>query len=136
MLEMGGSDYAFKKLKRWRAEGPTSRNRKMAQFLIGHGDLSTSWSRALSEQALLLIDLALEWIDFAMWEEVLKKTTTEGFTTQPGLGVLARAWGVFTFDRTKHMLVYSVLVSSLYLLLTFPVVQCALQNREGNSQSI
>jgi len=37
MLEMGGSDYTFQKLKRWRAERPTERNRKMGQFIIGHG---------------------------------------------------------------------------------------------------
>jgi len=111
MLDMGGSEYAFKKLKRWRGEGPTDRNRKMARFLVDRGDLSaSSWSRALSDRASLLIDLALEWNDFAMWEKVLKKTTTESFTTQPGLGLLIQAWGVFTFDSTKHMLVHSTLV--------------------------
>ena len=70
-----------------------------------------------------------------MWEEALKKTTTKGFTTRPGLGVLVRAWGVFTFDRTKHTLVYSVLVSSPYPLLTFPVVQCCGVEKAIHSQS-
>jgi len=122
MLEMGGSDYAFQKLKRWRAEGPTERNRRMAQYLISHGYLGSTWSRALSELELLLIDLALEWNDYAMWEGVSKRVTIEGFTTQSGLGVLVRAWGVFTFDRTKRLLVHPVLLSGPYPLLTFSVV--------------
>jgi len=116
MLEMGGSDYAFQKLKRWRAEGPTERKRKVVQFLIGPGYLGTYRPDMSSEEALLLIDLALDWKDFAMWEEVLKKTTIGWFTTQSGLGVLVRAWDVFTFDRTKHMSVHFVLGSNPYFI--------------------
>ena len=92
---MGGADYAFKKLKRWKAEGPTERNRKTVQFVINHGSLS-------SQQSLLLIDLALEWGDFTMWQEVLDKDLIK-----LSLNTLIRAWGIFTFDRTKNMLVQS-----------------------------
>ena len=115
MLAMGGPNYAFKKLKRWMGEGPTERNKKAAWYLVNHGDLSTtSWSRAFSDHALLLIDLALEWIDLSLWEKVIKKTTAEGFTTEAGLDLLVQAWGVFTFDRTKHMLVHSIFVPMLH----------------------
>jgi len=109
LLEMGGADYAFKKLKRWRAEGPTERNRKMARFLVNHGNLSGGRSSTLPEHSLLLIDLALEWADFAMWQEVLKKSIREGQAPKLSLDTLIWAWGVFTFDRTKDMLVQSIL---------------------------
>jgi len=121
MLGMGGTDYAFKKLKRWRAEGPTERTRKMARYLVDREYLSTSWSHDLTDRGSVLIDLALEWNDFAMWEAVLNKTSSGRLTTQSGLDILARAWGVFTFDRTKHLLVHSVLVSVPYSILTFSV---------------
>ena len=101
-LRIGGPNYAFKKLERWKAEGPTERNRKMARFLIDRGYLSDCW-QALSEQGSLLIDLALEWGDFTMWEEVLRKGASRGHPARLGLDLLVRAWGVFTFDRIKPM---------------------------------
>ncbi|KAF9648913.1 hypothetical protein BDM02DRAFT_3128680 [Thelephora ganbajun] len=103
-LEMGGAEYAFKKLRRWKAEGPTERNRQMARFLLSHGSLSASWSHALSEEVLLLIDLALEWGDFTMWQEILKESAGDGYTLYLSMDVLIRAWGVFTFDRIKHII--------------------------------
>ena len=116
---MGGVEYALKKLRRWKGQGPTERNRKMAQFLIKHGSLSSGWSHALSEHSALLIDLALEWGDFAMWEEVLKKSTKEGHAPQLGLNELIRAWDIFMFDRIKNMLVHSLpcLISPAYVSL-------------------
>ena len=81
----------------------------MARFLIEHGYLGSSLPYGPSKHALLLASLAVEWNDLAMWEEVLKKTTAEGFTTQPGMDLLVQAWSTFTFDRTKHTLVYPVL---------------------------
>jgi len=81
----------------------------MSRFLIKHGSLGSDWSHALSEHSTLLIDLALEWGNFAMWEEVLKKSTREGLTPQLSLNELIQAWDVFTFDRTKNMLVHSIL---------------------------
>jgi len=107
-LEMGGSDYAFKKLKRWKAEGPTERNRNMARFLLNHGSISTPWSHVLPEQASLLIDLALEWSDFSIWQAVLERASDRQIL-QLDADILIRGWGVFTFDRTKHMLVHFTL---------------------------
>ena len=49
--------------------------------------------------ASLLIDLSLEWNDFAMWEEILKKSGEH--TTKHGLDALARSWGVFALDGVK-----------------------------------
>jgi len=116
LLDMGGATYALKKLRRWKGEGPTERNRKMARFLINHGSLSSSWSHTLSEHSGLLIDLALEWGDPAMWEEVLEKSTREGHVLLLGLDELIRALNVFTFDRTKNMLVHSTLAPIPHLL--------------------
>ena len=113
ILDMGGADYAFKKLRRWKAERPTERNRRMAQFLIDHGDLDPS-----TEESSLVIDLALEWGDFAMWQEVLDKGLSEEYEPQLMSDILIRAWGIFTFDRTKKTLVQSTL--ALFSLLTSP----------------
>ena len=74
----------------------------MAQFLIDHGDLDPS-----TEESSLVIDLALEWGDFAMWQEVLDKGLSEEYEPQLMSDILIRAWGIFTFDRTKNMLVQS-----------------------------
>ena len=102
-LDMGGANYALTKLKRWQAEGPTKRNIEMAQFLANRVYLSSSWETRLPEQVSLLIDLALEWDDFTMWEEVLKKSGGGKYKVEFNLDTLIRAWGVFTFDRTKKM---------------------------------
>ena len=119
LLDMGGADYAFKKLKRWRAEGPTERTRKMAQFLIGY--LAPGWSSKLSERSLLLVDLALGWADFTMWQETLKKSVKEGHAPHLDTDTLIRACGVFTFDRTQDMLVQSTLAPIPYFpCLRFP----------------
>ena len=111
LLDMGGAEYALKKLRRWKGEGQTERKRKMARFLINHGSLSSGdWSYKLSEHSRLLIDLALEWDDSAMWEEVLEKSTREGHALRFGLeGELVRALNVFTFDRIENVLVHSTL---------------------------
>jgi len=98
-------------LKRWRAEGPTERNRQMAQFILSHGSVITRWSHALTEQGSLLIDLALEWSDFSMWQAVLERAS-DGYTPQLNVDLLIRGWGVFTFDRTKNMSVHSTLTLS------------------------
>jgi hypothetical protein len=102
-LDMGGADYAFERLKRWQAEGPTERNRKFAQALADCVYLSSKWETGLPRKVSLLIDLALEWDDFTMWEEVLKKSGGGKYKVEFSLDTLIRAWGVFTFDRTKNM---------------------------------
>ena len=89
----------------------------MIRFLI---NLSSGWPYAFSNHSTLLIDLALEWGDFAMWEEVLNKTTTEGHAPRLGLDELIRALNVFTFDRTKNMLVHSTLAPIPHLSLLMP----------------
>lgn len=128
-LDIGGDDYAFKKLKRWKAEGPTERNKKMAQFLLNHRASDPYWSHGLHPHLLLLIELALEWNYSAIWEEVLKKSVREGRTPEISLDMLIRGWELFTFDRTKSMLVYSIFASISVTLLTFPLIRCALQNQ-------
>ena len=121
LLSMGGVEYALKKLRRWRGEGPTERNRKMSRFLIKHGSFGSDRSHALMEHPTLLINLALEWGDFAMWEEVLNKSTGKGDTPKLSLNELIQAWDVFTFDRTKNMLVHSIPVPMpLFSCLRFP----------------
>jgi hypothetical protein len=97
LLEMGGEDYALKKLQRWKAEGPTKRNTQMARFLLNEGYSDSHWSP--------LIDLALKWGDFAMWQEILKKSTRSRGAPNLSSDVLIRAWSTFTFDRTKNMFV-------------------------------
>ena len=130
LLDMGGADYAFKKLKRWRAEGPTERTRKMARFLIGY--LAPSWSSQPEERLLLLVDLALEWADFTMWQEVLKKSVKEGHAPQLGTDTLVRAWGVFTFDRTQDMLVQSTLAPMpCFPHSRFPPSSCLAESRKS-----
>ena len=104
-LEIGGTNYALKKLQRWRAEGPTERNKQMARFILNHGRLG--WSRTLAEEASLLIDLALEWGDFSTWKAVLKKSAEGGKVPQLSSDVFVRAWGAFTFDRIKSTFVRS-----------------------------
>ena len=117
MLGRGGPDYAFTKLRRWRAEGPTDRNRETARFILSRGRLGAPWSHTLSNGALLPIDLALEWGDLAMWEQVLDKSKSGGNTPQLGLDLLVRAWDVFTFDRVKHTSVHSVLLRVSYSII-------------------
>ena len=103
--------YALRKLKRWMVEGPTERNRKMAQFILTKGHLGPSYGGgrrgAVPEHTLLLIDLAVEWNDLAMWAGVLKKSG--GFANPQLLGSapLLRAWSAFPFNATRPMLVPS-----------------------------
>ena len=113
ILSVGGAEYAFEKLKRWKAEGPTQRNRDVVRFLIGYGHLSPG-------RASMLINLALEWGDFAIWE-MIQRSASGGHTPQLSSDVAIRAWGAFTFDRTRRALVCSVLAPMLSL--TFLVVQ-------------
>ena len=111
-LEIGGTNYALKKLQRWRAEGPTERNKQMARFILNHGHLGLGWSHTLTEEASLLIDLALEWGDFSIWKAVLKKSAGNGNVPQLSSDVLVRAWGAFTFDRIKSTFVRSTCADS------------------------
>ncbi|KAF9646265.1 hypothetical protein BDM02DRAFT_3271099 [Thelephora ganbajun] len=104
--------YASRKLKRWMAEGPTERNKKMAQFILDNGYFGLSYGSdkrggMLHENALLLIDLAVEWNDFAMWVGVLKKSGIDKVPQLLGSVPLIRAWNVFPFNVTRPMLVPS-----------------------------
>jgi hypothetical protein len=103
----GGIKYALKKLNRWKPEGPTERNRQMARCVLDRAELKTYWSGGLSTEGSLLVDLALEWGDFPMWEEVLKKSAGGKFPPRLSSDILLRAWSVFTFDRIKHTSVHS-----------------------------
>ena len=143
LLDMGGEEYAAKKLRRWRGEGPTERNKKMAQFLIKNGSLRYSWSRTPPKHPLLLIDLAVEWGDFAMWKEVLKKNPSEVHTAQLSLDVVMRALDVFTFDRIKNTLVHSTLAPMPYFLCScFPPfnmpcrIEKVIRNQPGTRAAI
>lgn len=105
--------YAFSKLKRWMAEGPTERNRKMAQFLLDKGRLGPIYSsgkQKLPEQMLLLIDLAVEWNDFAMWAGILKKSGIDKSPQILGSAPLIRGWRAFPFNVTRPTLVPSQLL--------------------------
>ena len=109
--------YAFRKLQRWMAEGPTERNRKMGQFILSNGRLGPSYGSgkrrgALPENTLLLVDLAMEWNDFAMWMEVLKKSGADKSPQLLGSALLVRAWSAFPFEVTHPMLVSSQLLQS------------------------
>ena len=124
ILEVGGANYAFGKLKRWNAEGPTERNKKIVRFLVGSGHRQ--------EHTLLSVDLALEWGDLELLEDVILKSIREGCTVQLSSDVVVRAWGVFTFDRTKHMSVRSPFLRSCPIfLLIFSIIRYVLQSREG-----
>jgi hypothetical protein len=109
LLEIGSTEYALRKLKRWRAEGQTERNMQMARYLLDHKASSYSWT--YDQSAPFLIDLALEWGDFPMWQEVFKKSRRDRITPELSSDVLFRAWSVFSFDRTKDMSVLSILAS-------------------------
>ena len=101
---------AFQKLKRSVAEGPTERNRKIVQFILSNGGLWPSYAsgkRKISEDTLLLIDLAVEWNDFAMWAKVLKKSGIEESPQLLGSAPLIRAWNAFPFNVTRQMFVPS-----------------------------
>ena len=103
--------YAFRKLRRWMPEGPTEKNRKMVEFVLNKGYLGIRLG-VLPETTLLLIDLAVEWNDFAMWEAVLQ---TSGGGRSPHLlssASLLRAWNVFPFSATQPMSVLSQLLPS------------------------
>ena len=122
--------YAFCKLKRWMAEGPTERNKKMAQFILTNGYLGFHRGE-VPEDALLLMDLAVEWNDFAMWEAVLKKSGSEGNPQRLGSAPLIRVWNVFPFNVTRPMLVPSQFQSQRYTHdLHF---NCSLQIRKVHS---
>ena len=101
--------YAFSQLKRWAAEGPTARNKKMVRFILSRGHLGPGYSdkrRGLvPENTLLLIDCAVEWNDFAMWTAILKRSG--GYTKPQVMGStpLIRAWSAFPFNVTRPMLV-------------------------------
>lgn len=148
-MSLGGGDseislktvdakYALKKLQRWKTEGPTERSRQMAQFLLDHGNFDVNWSRKLSEDGALLVDLALEWDDFAMWQEVLKKSTSDKRVPELGSDVLVRACGAFTFDRTKHMFVRSAhFVTQFFSPIDIPYrIEQALRNRPNTKAAV
>ena len=107
-LNVVGPRYALKKLKEWRGEGPTERNKGIARFLVNR--------ERFPENASMLMDLALEWEDLEIWQEVVEKGLNEGRAPRPSLDMLIRAWGIFTFDRIKYMLVHSTLAPSLVSL--------------------
>lgn len=123
-LEIGGPEYAVRKLLKWKAEGPTERNKQIIQFLLKRGRLSACWSHG-EDGALLLINLALDWEDFSMWQQILKKSASEGYAPCLTSDMLFRAWDVFTFDRTKEMFVHSTLASIAVHSLIF-VIECTL----------
>ena len=135
LLEMGGSDYALKKLLRWRAEGPTERNKQMVRYILEHGYFRACWQNTLPQTASSLIDLALEWNDLAMWQEVVRKSIGDGDPSSLNSDVMCRAWSVFSFDRTKDMFVHFILVSILHPLLMSPVTGCTSQDQESHSQA-
>jgi hypothetical protein len=81
----------------------------MAQILVNRSSSGSIRSYVVTEHWKLLIDLALEWNDFAMWEDALKADESEWNLARLGLDVVIRAWDVFTFDRVKSMLVHSTL---------------------------
>ena len=122
ILKLGGIEYAFQKLERRKAEGPTERNRDIVRFLVGYGSMP-------SGRMLTLINLALEWGDFAMWEMIQNGK----YTPQLSSDIVIRAWGAFTFDRTKHVLVCSSLRPFCHS--PFSLFNIPLQNREGYSRS-
>ena len=131
ILNVGGVKYTFRKLEKWKAEGPTERNKTMVQFLA---------SRHLSSEGrLMLINLALEWRHFSTWNTALQGGYSGG---EFGPEVMIQAWGIFTFDQTKPMLVYSVLVSAILSYSPFPSfdVLCSfeniIQNRPNTRASI
>jgi hypothetical protein len=107
-FEAGDRDYALKQLQIWKAEGPAKRNKRTARYLLDHVGVSPRWSYTLPQMAPILLDLALEWGDFAMWQEVANKSMSNGGTSNIDSDVLIRACNVFSFDRTKAMFVYSV----------------------------
>ena len=113
--------YAFRKLKRWMPEGPTERNRKMAQLVLDNGLLRPSYGYGkqrgtLPETTLLLIDIAVEWNDFEMWVGVLKKCRGDENPQVLGSVLLIRAWKAFPFNVTRPMLVpFPALVATFYL---------------------
>ena len=128
MLRLGGDEYLSEKLTRWKAEGPTESNRKMVQ-LLDRRDLS-------QEHRLMFIDLALE------WGEALRRATSEGCVTRFSPDVVIRAWGAFTFDRTKPMLVHCPCVLALlsYSFPPLPIVSCrferAIQKEFGTRTAV
>jgi hypothetical protein len=106
---MGGIDYMVEKLQKRRAEGPTERNKQMAQSLLKHGHFALYSSRSLAAEASVLIDLALEWGDLAVFRKVLEKSARGKYKPQLSLDVVRRACGVFAFDLVKHLFVHSTL---------------------------
>ena len=134
LLVLGGPGYVSEKLKRWKTEGPTESNRKMVRPL-NRGDLP-------QEHRLMFIDLALEWGDFAMWDEALQRATSEERAKWFSPEVVIRAWDAFTFDRTKPMSVHCpcVLALSSYSFPPLPIVSCrferAIQKEFGTWEAI
>ena len=106
-LKMGGTSYALKKLKKWKSEGPTERNKQAARFLLQHSHFGAGPSYTLTKKASFLFNLALEWGDFSIWQKVLEKSVKGNSTPKLSLDILTRASSVFTFDRTKNMSVHS-----------------------------
>ena len=87
----------------------------MAQFVLENGYLGPPYDGkgrgAVPEDALLLINLAVEWNDFAMWTAVLEKS---GGSVKPQLldsTPLILAWNSFPFNVTRPMLVPSQFLS-------------------------
>jgi len=118
------AEYASRKLKRWMAEGPTERNRKMAQLILSNGRLGPRYGfgkrrgAQLPEDTQLLIDLAMEWNDFAMWAGVLKKSGIDKDPKLLGSAPLVRAWSVFPFNVTRPVFVPSQPPNLLSRVLT------------------
>jgi hypothetical protein len=104
--QMGDTSYALKKLQRWKAEGPTERNKQMARSLLDHAPLADKHSHSLTTEGSLLVDLALEWADLPMWDEVLKKSATTTPKLRLSSDLLIQAWTVFTFDSVKNLSVH------------------------------
>ena len=83
----------------------------MAQFILKKGYLGVPYGGgrrgAVPENTHLLIDLALEWNDFAMWAKVLEKSGGGANPQLFGSAPLIRAWNAFPFNVTRPVSVSS-----------------------------
>jgi hypothetical protein len=98
VLGSGGVKYAVQSLIRantWNSQ-PTANDRKWANYV------SVRVSSKDKASARFMADLAVQWNDLAMWEQVVKASGSEKKFGVLGLDKFVLAWKKFSFDIVKE----------------------------------
>jgi len=95
MLNAGGVSYALQRLKSAGSRSPTQEDRKVANYVLARINPRDKVS------ALAMADLAIQWNDLAMWNQIVKASGAEKSLDMIGKDKLIAAWDKFSFENVR-----------------------------------